>query len=557
MTDDGTHAALQEGRAASSYTVAQILENRARLSPDRPAVVQGDRHVTFAELNRDANRFARAIASWGLNPGDRLGVLSENRYEYVVAFYAAAKLGVIMALYNWRSSPDEVAWCLDLSEPSAVLVSERYRSLYREGSSLSSIREPYELTLGDVADDGPADEFVRAVRGSDDTDLASRHVDAEAILTLINTSGTTGRAKAAAVSHRALVARATHYSRQQGFGPDESFVCWAPMCHITSSDGIFNTHAHGGTAIVVDGYDPAVIAEIVCTQRIGWLPLVPGAIDSFVDAVAALAPRRPDLAVVGGMPDLLPPATVARLTRVVDAPFMNTFGATETGLVASTRMPVGVHPAQEDYEKPISDLVDWRIIEPDDPELEWVSPGGVGELVLRGSFLFSGYWGDAAASAEAFRGGWYHTGDLFLLCDNFHIQWVGRSKYLIKSGGENIYPSEIERLLLEVPAVAEALVVKVPNARWGEVPWAFVALDEGNQPDAEELLAHCSRRLPRFKLPKRIEFVSLSEFSRNATGKVLRSEFEQRALEILGRQEAMEPKTDTPTPEAQTEVHGT
>jgi acyl-CoA synthetase (AMP-forming)/AMP-acid ligase II len=224
------------------------------------------------------------------------------------------------------------------------------------------------------------------------------------------------------------------------------------------------------------------------------------------------------------MADLVPPAEIARITRLLGAPFANTFGATETGCppCSSNLIPIGVSPTRLSKEQ--SPFCEVKLVDAADRE---VPDGTPGELCMRGPTLFSGYFRNGEVNAQDFRGGWFHMGDVFVRNPDGTLDFVDRVKYLIKSGGENIYPAEIERVLLTDPRVAEAAVVRRPDARWGEVPVAFVARRHPALTEAE-LFQLCRTELAGYKQPKDICFIDEAAFPRSASGKVQRHELEKR-----------------------------
>jgi fatty-acyl-CoA synthase len=239
--------------------------------------------------------------------------------------------------------------------------------------------------------------------------------------------------------------------------------------------------------------------------------------------VRGVRPRG--LKVAGALADLLPAPLIAQASRRFGAPWWNTFGSTETGMapVAGTWFEPGVEPAS--LAKAHNSLYRWRLVDEQDRD---VTPGEPGEIVLRGPTLFSGYWNADEVNRREFRGGWFHMGDLFVEQPDGRLQYVDRSKYLIKSGGENIYPAEIERVLMSDARVAEAVVVKRRDARWGEVPVAFVALRDEGSATPEALLQVCRERLSGYKCPREVRLVgSAADFPRSTSGKVQRQQVER------------------------------
>jgi len=228
------------------------------------------------------------------------------------------------------------------------------------------------------------------------------------------------------------------------------------------------------------------------------------------------------------MADLVPAAEVAEITTLLNAPYMNTFGSTETGNPPASAgvIPVGVAP--ESLSKIQSAYCEVRLVDPDDND---VPDGQPGELAMRGPTLFSGYWRAEETNAKDFRGGWFHMGDVFQRNPDGTLDFVDRVKYMIKSGGENVYPAEIERVMMQEPRVADVAVVRRPDDKWGEVPIAFVARHDESL-DADALKALCRAELAGYKQPKGIHFIGFDEFPRSTSGKIQRHELEKRLDEV-------------------------
>jgi fatty-acyl-CoA synthase len=224
------------------------------------------------------------------------------------------------------------------------------------------------------------------------------------------------------------------------------------------------------------------------------------------------------------MADLVPRHQIGEITALLGAPYVNSFGSTETGSPPASKglIPVGVVP--QSLSKEQSSFTEIRLVDEDDNE---VVDGEPGELAMRGLTLFSGYWRNEKANAEDFRGGWFHMGDVFVRNPNGTLDFVDRRKYLIKSGGENIYPAEIERVLLKDARIIDAAVVRRPDAKWGEVPVAFVAKRDPALTE-EAVIAACRGHIANYKLPKAVHFLAESELPRSTTGKIKRHELEAR-----------------------------
>ena len=247
-------------------------------------------------------------------------------------------------------------------------------------------------------------------------------------------------------------------------------------------------------------------------------------VDAFADALRAQRTIPKGIRLCGAMADLVPPQTIAAVTELLQAPYLNSFGSTETGLPPATRtlIPIGVAPTR--LSKQQNAFCEIKLVDPADNE---VPAGMPGELAVRGPTLFSGYWQAGETNAHDFRGGWFHMGDVFRRNEDGTLDFVDRAKYMIKSGGENVYPAEIERVLLSDSRVSEAAVVRAPDAKWGEAPVAFVACRDGSVTDVE-LAELCRRDLARYKRPREFRFLGFGDFPRSTSGKVQRHELEAR-----------------------------
>ena len=490
-------------RAAAS-SVASLFAAHARVHPGRVAVEDAERVLTYGELANRVRRLASALPARGVGRGSRVAVLSENRAEYLELLLAAAHLGAIVACQNWRLAAPELAHCLHLVEPTCVFVSERHAG--RIDGDKVVFGDEYERMLESAA-----------------PEATTADLDPEDALLILYTSGTTGLPKGAVISHRAEIARNLVIRAEFGIAGTDAFVAWSPLYHMGAVDPALGALMSGGSVIIVDGFDRARLAELVAACEIGWLLLMPGMISAFIDELRARGIKPRGVKVCGVMADLVPPHEIAEVTRLLDAPYANTFGATETGCppCSSSLLPVGVAPGRLSKEQ--SAYCEVRLVDSGDRD---VPDGSPGELCMRGPTLFSGYWRAPEVNAEDFRGGWFHMGDVFVRNPDGSLDFVDRVKYLIKSGGENVYPAEIERVIREEPRVAEVGVVKRADERWGEVPVAFVARRDDTL-TRDELLSRCRAGLAGYKQPKDLVFIELDAFPRSVSGKVQRHELEK------------------------------
>ncbi len=308
-----------------------------------------------------------------------------------------------------------------------------------------------------------------------------------------------------------------------GLTPGDVFVAWAPMFHMASTDQSIHILCLGGKVIIVPGLDVDRILHAVETERLWWLLVMPGMIEDIIIGAKRRRTIPCGIKLIGAVADLVPRQQLAEITSLLHAPYANTFGATETGLppASAGRLAIGEAPARLSKQPSASCVL--RLVDAADRD---VPDGTPGELLFRGPTLFSGYWNAPDANQQDFRGGWFHMGDVFVRYEDGTIDFVDRVKYLIKSGGENIYPAEIEQVLLRDPRVADAVVVRRADAVWGEVPVAYVARRDATLTEVD-LIEACRWHLAGYKRPKEIRFVGVDDLPRSATGKIKRHEVEK------------------------------
>ena len=527
---------LDAGTArASKSSVYGMFNARVRQFPERIAVEDPGptgtpgttRRLRYAELDARVSDLARALAEVGVGRGDRVALLSENRAEYLEVVLAAARLGASVACQNWRLTETELSHCITLVEPLVVFASERHAERLPSTLGSSTLgggnREPLRVMLG-----AEYEAFLKNARCSRSPSAlpSPDAVDPEDALLILYTSGTTGLPKGAVLSHRAEIVRNLVVRAEFGVAPSDTFAAWSPLYHMGAAECSLGVLMSGGKVITLDGFDAPRLADIVQEEPLGWLLLMPGMVGAFAEELERRKIQPQGVKLCGVMADLVPPAEIARITRLLGAPYANTFGATETGCppCSSNRIPIGVAPQRLSKEQ--SPFCEIKLVDADDREVPEGSPG---ELCIRGPTLFSGYFRAPEVNAHEFRGGWFHMGDVFVKNPNGTLDFVDRVKYLVKSGGENVYPAEIERVILQDERVIDVAVVRKPDPKWGEVPVAFVARHtEGLE--AADLYRRCRRELAGFKQPKEIYFIAPDEFPRSASGKIQRHELEKRLL---------------------------
>lgn len=487
--------------AAAAITLAGVFRRSARLFADRVAVVGGDRRLTYRELDERSTRLANALTEAGIAPGERIAVLSNPRPEFVETYLAAAKLGVTVVALNTRLHWEEIAYCMQLARPRLLFAAADARAKAGDASGLEDIicfGDGYERFLSAGASDDPGHEPAP-----------------EAIHNVLFTSGTTGRPKGAMISQRAAAIRAYRAAQWFGLGPDDGFVGWLPLFHCGGDEPLYATLLSGGRVATFERPDPEAMFAAIEHERLTWTLLLPGVITEFLQH-----PRRSefDLSTMRfaiGYANMMPQVVRAFTASVGE--FWDAFGQTESSfLVAYGHVPREGEPSLRKQPTPLLEI---RIVDDDMNELP---PGTAGECVVRGPSVMSGYLEDPDATAAAFRGGWLHTGDMLVRHEDGTLSYVDRKKYLIKTGGENVYPAEVEAVIADHPAVQEVCVIGVPDEYWGETIKAVVVAMPDRTLDAASLVAWCREHLAGYKRPRYVQFLAAEEMPRSTTGKLLR-----------------------------------
>ncbi len=503
-------------QAAAALTVDAVVRQRALMHPLRDALVEGDRRVSYAVLSQRVDRLAHVLRGLGVRHQDRIAILCENRCEYVELILAAAALGAIASCHNCRQSGPEVAHCFALTAPRVVVVSERHAARLQGVDHGAR----HVLVLGP--------DYEARIARADDRPLPAVAVPEDGLL-IMYTSGTTGLPKAAVISHRAEIARAMIGAVDGQLYPGRGTICWSPMYHIAGTDHLLGVLMQGDTVFMMDGFQPDQLVDIMSREHLGTVNLVPAAIGRVIDEVQRTGLRPKGLKACGSMADLVPRHQIAEVSMLLNAEFRNSFGATETGQAPASRhrFPIGHLPTS--LSKVQSSYCEIRLVSETGED---VANGEPGEVLVRAPSLFSGYWAAPEATAEAFADGWFHMGDVMVRNADGSLDFVDRRKYLIKSGGENIYPAEIERVLLADRRVKDAAVVRQADSHWGEVPVVFVvAADPALQ--AGDVIEICRGKVANYKLPKAVHFIADADMPRSETSKIKRFELELR-LAALG-----------------------
>jgi acyl-CoA synthetase (AMP-forming)/AMP-acid ligase II len=465
------------------FTIWSAIERNATVNKSRPAFRVGDRTLSHADFAEGSQRVAAQLVSRGLRKGDRLAILSENALETHLLLGACARTGIVAVPLNWRLTGDELAAITADCEP-ALLVCDATTAGVARALSQGGGR-PGLLAIGELNGESSIPADLPAAPASDD------------IFVLIYTAAVDGQARGAMITHGNMIAAAAQLNLAIGFGLDDIFLANLPTFHIMGLGFGFAVQFAGGSNIVRPRFDAADAAATIAACGVTTTGTFPPMLAAILDAAKD---GRHDLSGLRHCIGLDAPATIDRLeTEWPKARFWTGFGQTETtGMAtmgAASRMPGSSGQAGALCGVAIVD-------EADRP----VGLDMVGEIVVRGPTVMRGYWRRDDENAIVARNGWHHTGDLARISADGHLHYAGRSpaKRLIKTGGENVYPAEVEQVLLRHPAVAAAVVVGLPDAHWGEIVAAAIVLTSGQTPELNEIADYASTRIARYKRPKKL-----------------------------------------------------
>lgn len=498
---------------SGSLTLGRWIRDRAVVTPERVAIDFCDETTTYAELAERAEGLAAAMLAAGGQPGDRVAVLAGNRPETVEVLFACALAGLVLLPLNPRLAARELAWQLDDAEPRALLVHPDHESL--ADAVIHQIeRRPRPQV---VAMERPQLDELAARAGGRGARLGE--VGDDAGLLLIYTSGTTGRPKGAVLTHANCFWTNLSFDRTADVTTTDVVLQVLPQFHV----GGWNVQPllawwKGATVVLEPTFDAERALELIARKRVTTMMGVPATYlfmaeqSGFADA--DLTNLRQ--AVVGGAPM---PERLLRTYHERQVALVQGYGLTEAAPNVLC-LPAEDATRKLGYAGKPYPHVDVALRDTDSGS--WLEGPARGELCVRGENVFAGYWRNAAATAETIVDGWLRTGDVAERDDEGFYRIVDRTKDLYVSGGENVYPAEVEAVLADHPDVVEAAVVGVSDVRWGEVGYAVVVPRSGTDLDEDALAAHCGERLARYKTPRHWSFVE--ELPRSTVGKVLKNE---------------------------------
>lgn len=490
--------------------LCSLIDRNAAFAPDKTAVAFEGERLSYAAFAARIERTATALKQQlGVGRGDRVAILSLNRPDYLVLLYACARLGAMLVPLNWR-----------------LAVAEQLSILSDAGAKVLVLEQAFERVLAELGRTAPGTSVVgldfTPPRGTTFESLLARsqgsgrnpHTDLSCPLLIVYTSGTTGRPKGAVLRQEALFWNGVMSQHMHNMTSDDHVLTVLPFFHVGGLN-IQTTPALqlGATVTIHARFAPDMALATIERERPTLTVMVPAIIQAVSEHPAWAAADLSSLKAVATGSTIVPPHLIERFVAR-DVPVLQVYGSTETCPIAIyTRLGGDLSRAGSTGLAGL--CCEAKVVDDSGNELPAGTPG---EIAVRGPNVFFEYWGNAEATRDVLQDGWYRTGDIGL-CNTDGYFWVcDRKKNLIISGGENVYPAEVERVLLEHPDVSECAVIGRPDPRWDEIPIAYVIRRSGSQLEAEELRTHIQAQLARFKVPRNIIFVT--DLPRTALGKV-------------------------------------
>jgi len=491
-------------------TVAAMLARRALLDGDRLAIVTPDSRLTYAELDARVAATANLLIECGLSKGDRVAAVLRNGVELIALYHAAARTGAVLVPVNWRLAAAEVAHIIGDSDPALIVVDPALEELASELDA-SRLLEPRLAPGGQLDKGAPRD--AAALHGD------RPDVDVDDQLLLVYTSGTTGRPKGAVLTQGQMFSASATVAFTVDHRPGDISLIPTPMFHVGGLSFVTLAAHVGSTAVVLPAWDPDLALRTIVNERVNHFFAVAAMLESLTRVPEFESADLDSLRWVMGGGAPVPVDLIERFGRV-GIPLIQTYGATETAGPA-TVVDVDHAVAKAGSVGLPFFHTQIRIVAEDGSD---VDRGQEGELLIGGAHVATSYWRNPGASAESFRHGWYHTGDVGRFDEDGYLTLVGRSRDVIITGGENVYPAEVEHVLAEHPGIAEVAVIGIDDDLWGEAICAVVVPQDSDAPPSlSDLEDHCTGQLAAYKWPRQL-VIHGAPLPRTATGKVQRED---------------------------------
>lgn len=514
-------------------TVGDIARVQARVLGEKVALRFEGQAIGYDQLDARSNAVAQGLIAAGVQPGERVGFLGRNQADYFVILFGVLKARAVMTPVNWRLAAPEVRWILGDAGCRVLFVDDEFRpAIESSGDASTGIETIIRLGTGDEPD-----RFDAWLAGQPNRD-PTRAADPEEIALQIYTSGTTGRPKGAMISHRALLAYRGLPSDQQprwnDWRPDDVSLLVMPIFHIGGTGFGLTTLAEGATGLVVGEFNPAQVLEFIANERLSKIFTVPSAIQMLLrePRAAEIDYSRIRTLIYGAAP--MQVGLLREAMARFQCGFVQQYGMTEAAGTISVLMPEDHDPNGNTRMRSVGRAIDEADIVILDEAGARLPPDTFGEIAIRSETLMTGYWNAPEMTAQAFTpDGYFRSGDGGTMDADGYIYLTDRLKDVIVSGGENVYPAEVEAALAAHPAVEDVAVIGIPHEHWGEAVHAVVVMTPGAAVAEADLIAWARERIAGYKLPKSIRVVEV--LPRNPGGKLLRRELRDPHWKGTGR----------------------
>ena len=503
-------------------TLPYLLRRAASKYPKREAIVSEAGRWSYEQWEKSANRRAWALAKRGIKKGDHVATIFLNGNEVLETFFALSNLGAVIVPLNVRLSGKELHYIVDHSDATALILSHEFEPVIREIKGDLPRVEQYFMSGGDVLED--MIDLEEICQGESEEELGVE-VEEDDIACILYTAGTTGRPKGVLLSHKNCMWASVNMITNLDLQPGYRVLLVFPLYHAAAFIILVSNLFLGCTQVTLRAFDPKRVMALIEEEKINRMTSPP-TVWNFILQLPDL--DKYDTSSVRSLSsgaESMPLETKKELLkRFPNAALGETYGMTETAATITTLHPKDVLRKMASVGKPFVN-VEIRLVNDKGND---VSTGEVGEILTRGPNIMVGYYKDAESTAETLRGGWLHTGDLGRLDEEGFLYIVDRKKDMIITGGENVYPREIEEVLYGHPKILEAAVIGLPDPDWGERIHAVVALKEGESLSEQEVVDHCKSYIASFKKPRSVEFVD--RLPRSPAGKVLKRVLRKRRL---------------------------
>ncbi|MBN2282848.1 MAG: long-chain-fatty-acid--CoA ligase [Deltaproteobacteria bacterium] len=516
------------------YTLRDIPRVGAIMFRDNTAIVFEGKRCTYGEFNRRVNRFSHVLISLGCRKGDRLAVMADNCSKYLEAYFGAAKIGMSVTPLNVRLGDDEITYIVNDSEATVLVVGDGYEE------RLAGLKGRFTGIGNWISFDNPVDGFLdyeTLLAGSPEAepDVDVYDVQEDDLAVLMYTGGTTGLPKGVMLSHRNVMISGIASALAMGFTQEDATCFVLPIFHV-SWWPILAVMIAGGKACINRRPDLDAIFQLIQDEKCTHMNLVPTIYGWMVDYPNVEKYDLSSLRLLTYAGSPFPVEVLKKCIRKFGNKFAQGYGATETAGAAIAMLDWRDHHLEGERSKYLLSAgqpaicAEAKIVDDDDRTL---APGEKGEICARGKHIMMGYWKNPELTAEVLKGGWYHTGDMGYMDEDGYIYMTDRKADMIISGGENVYPKEVEDVIYAHPAVKECAVVSSPSEKWGEIVQAVVVLKPGEKAAEEEIIEHCRKTLAGYKCPKAVAF--WDDIPKTIVGKIMKKEIKQKFWEGKGR----------------------